>query len=292
MTCPTCSATLGEGPGWACAAGHDHAEIDGVPVLIDFHESVFSREVVLARSEGSPSGGRRRSQAAHKRLLTGENRHARKAAETLVGALPARALVLIVGGSEVGSGAQPLYDAEHLRLVAFDVRPGPWVCLVADAHRIPLAAASVDAVWVQAVLEHVLTPADVVAEIHRVLKPGGWVFADTPFLQGVHEGAYDFTRFTLSGHRWLFRNFQAIESGATGGAGTTLIWALKGLARALTRSDGVARVVAAAFFWLRFLDAAGRRQEDFASGVHFLGRRAEGPTLRPRDIVDFYDGRA
>src|SRR5207237_664581 len=30
------------------------------------------------------------------------------------------------------------------------------------------------------------------------------VLGDTPFMQQVHEGAYDFTRFALSGHRWLF----------------------------------------------------------------------------------------
>ncbi len=49
-------------------------------------------------------------------------------------------------------------------------------------------------------------------EIHRVLKDDGIVYADTPFMQQVHEGAYDFTRFTLSGHRWLFKNFALLDS--------------------------------------------------------------------------------
>jgi len=56
-----------------------------------------------------------------------------------------------------------------------------------------------DAVWIQAVLEHVLDPVRVVAEIHRVLRPGGLVYSEIPFMQEVHEGAYDFTRFRLSG---------------------------------------------------------------------------------------------
>ncbi len=57
------------------------------------------------------------------------------------------------------------------------------------------------------------------AEIHRVLRPGGIVYADTPFLQQVHEGAYDFTRFTDSGHRFLFRRFERIDSGSVAGCG-------------------------------------------------------------------------
>jgi ubiquinone/menaquinone biosynthesis C-methylase UbiE len=32
-------------------------------------------------------------------------------------------------------------------------------------------------VWIQAVLEHVLDPPIVVAEIYRVLRPGGLVYA-------------------------------------------------------------------------------------------------------------------
>jgi 2-polyprenyl-3-methyl-5-hydroxy-6-metoxy-1,4-benzoquinol methylase len=39
-----------------------------------------------------------------------------------------------------------------------------------------------DAVVVQAVLEHVLQPDVVVAEIHRVLRPDGLVYAETPFM--------------------------------------------------------------------------------------------------------------
>ena len=68
-------------------------------------------------------------------------------------------------------------------------------------------------------LEHVLEPELVVAEIHRVLMPDGLVYAGTPFMQQVHEGPYDFMRFTESGHRWLFRRFERLASGATGGPG-------------------------------------------------------------------------
>jgi hypothetical protein len=32
-------------------------------------------------------------------------------------------------------------------------------------------------------------------------------------MQQVHERAYDFSRFTQSGHRWLFKRFSEINAG-------------------------------------------------------------------------------
>jgi SAM-dependent methyltransferase len=50
-----------------------------------------------------------------------------------------------------------------------------------------LSTSALTVCWIQAVLEHALDPPVVVAEIYRVLKPGGLVYADTPFMQRVHE---------------------------------------------------------------------------------------------------------
>jgi predicted SAM-dependent methyltransferase len=47
------------------------------------------------------------------------------------------------------------------------------VNLLGDAHVLPLADGSMDAVVMKFVLEHVPEPAKVVSEIFRVLKPGG-----------------------------------------------------------------------------------------------------------------------
>ena len=87
------------------------------------------------------------------------------------------------------------------------------------------------------------------AEIHRVLRDGGVVYADTPFMQQVHEGPYDFTRFTESGHRYLFRDFAEVESGQVAGAGTSLRWSISYFFRALTRSVALGRIAGLAFFW-------------------------------------------
>ena len=124
-----------------------------------------------------------------------------------------------------------------------------------------------------------------------MLRPGGIVYADTPFLQQVHEGPYDFTRFTDSGHRYLFRGFERIDSGAVAGAGTALLWSIDYFVRALTRSVPLGRIVALCFFWLSHLDRVldPRHSVDAASSVFFLGRKTER-SISGADIVDYYQG--
>ena len=179
--------------------------------------------------------------------------------------------------------------------VETDVSLGPRTQLVLDAHQIPYAAGSFDAVVVQAVLEHVLNPQQCVAEIHRVLRTGGLVYADTPFMQQVHGGPYDFTRFTRSGHRMLFRAFDEVDSGASSGPGTALGWAWQYLWLSLAGNNGTMQLAAKTFarftgFWMKYLDGlAGQhpRALDGACGLYFIGRRADGE-LTDRQILAYY----
>lgn len=189
----------------------------------------------------------------------------------------------------MGSGAEALYAG--CDVLGTDIYPTQHTQLVADAHNLPFADQVFDGVWIQAVLEHVLDPAQVVAEIHRVLKPRGLVYADTPFMQQVHEGAYDFTRFTLSGHRWLFRHFELIEAGATTGAGSALLWSIRYFVRAVTGSRHLGQAVGAAFFWLGWFDGKSQRHEDAAAGTWLYARKS-ADNLAPQDMVSFYEGRS
>lgn len=50
-------------------------------------------------------------------------------------------------------------------------------------HRLPLPEAEFDGVILKDVLEHLLDPVTLVAEVHRVLRPGGRVFASSPDAQ-------------------------------------------------------------------------------------------------------------
>ncbi len=304
LVCPRCRSPLLDGPhGYLCgnasceyAHGDAFPVVAGRPVLVDFERSLLTRAVVVNTATASVVP--RRPQGTWKQrvrdFILGTNPVARARAErfrTLLRQSSPRPAVLVVGGGTVGSGAESLYEDRELGLIGFDVYGSNQVQFIADGHSIPLRDGSVDGVWVQAVLEHVLDPWQVVAEIHRVLKPDGLVYAETPFMQQVHEGPFDFTRFTESGHRWLFRYFTALDSGAVQGPGTQMLWSIDHLARSLFRSRRAGHVAKLLFFWLRFLDrvCSARFAIDDASCCSFLGRRAE-QAMSPKEVVGWYKG--
>jgi 2-polyprenyl-3-methyl-5-hydroxy-6-metoxy-1,4-benzoquinol methylase len=66
-------------------------------------------------------------------------------------------------------------------------------------HHIPVASDYFDAILCIAVLEHVENPEEVVPELHRVLKPGGHLVLEVPFLQPEHKVPTDFQRYTRDG---------------------------------------------------------------------------------------------
>ena len=203
----------------------------------------------------------------------------------------AKPLVLMVGAGAAGAGTDILYRSKDIDQVAFDIYPTALTTFVADGHDIPLKDESVDAACIQAVLEHVLDPGKVVSEIFRVLKPGGIVYAETPFMQQVHEGAYDFTRFTELGHRWLFRRFAEIERGVIGGPGLSFYWSARYLAWGIVRNRALATLISAPFALFALLDLAipPPRRIDGANGVYFLGKKSDEP-LALRDLPKAYKG--
>jgi SAM-dependent methyltransferase len=296
LICPRCSAPLAGGLARCAHCGLEFSQADGLPVLVDFEDSVLDRSIMPQTGARSPvaraNPGRMRS--AVNKAINGENRVAERQARqlvTLTGRLQPRPRVLVVGGGAIGSGLEGFYARQDVDIVAFDIYSSKHVQFVADAHRMPLKNQSVDGVIIQAVLEHVLEPQRVVAEIQRVLRPNGAVYADTPFLQHVHEGAYDFTRFTESGHRYLFRYFREIDSGVVAGPGTQMVWSIDYLLRGLFRSRAAGRLGRLAFFWVRWLDrlVPFPFAVDSASGCYFLGTLSERP-ISPRDAVLRYGG--
>jgi SAM-dependent methyltransferase len=113
----------------------------------------------------------------------------------------------------------------HPQLVNLNIGPFPNVDVVADALRLPYADQSVDAVYCEAVLEHLIDPCQAVREMQRVLVRGGRVFAATPFLQAYHGYPHHYQNFTISGHQQLFSagHFRILESGVCVGPAYTLV---------------------------------------------------------------------
>jgi len=69
----------------------------------------------------------------------------------------------------------------------------------ADGALLPFRDDTFDTVLLLEVLEHVAHPAQVLAEIHRVLKPGGVLLMSMPFLYPLHDAPHDYQRFTAPG---------------------------------------------------------------------------------------------
>jgi SAM-dependent methyltransferase len=258
-------------------------------VLVDFDRSILDARDVIASAASSPLA--RRPPSRFHRLIEPGNPVAERNTDVMVELLPESPTVLIVGGGSIGKGIRRLYEDPQVKIAAFDIYASDVTHVVADAHQIPFQDAAFDAVVVQAVLEHVLEPAQVVVEIWRVLRSGGIVYAETPFLQHVHEGAYDFQRFTESGHRWLFRRFEQIDSGLVAGPGYSLVWTLDHLARGLFRSRRIGLRVRHLCMPLRLLDRMipDAFAVDAASAVFFLGRKSDRE-LTPAEIVEHYRG--
>lgn len=72
-----------------------------------------------------------------------------------------------------------------------------------DGQSLPLRDACVDNVLCSQVLEHVFDPLTFLAELHRVLRPGGRLMLTVPFVWDEHEQPYDFARYSSYGLRHL-----------------------------------------------------------------------------------------
>ena len=84
--------------------------------------------------------------------------------------------------------------------------------IFADASELPFADGSIDAIACYEVMEHVSMPDKVLAEVARVLAPGGIAEFTMPFLYPVHDAPHDYQRWTRHGwSRSLDRAGLAIE---------------------------------------------------------------------------------
>lgn len=315
LECPTChGAGLMAAPDESMAlicqnCGELYPFCNNHPVLISATNSIFPRSAYVARPE-APTAVRQ----------TGLSNSITEAITWRLNAWTPSRSVNLARGRIVKALADKLATNSHRRILivgggtqkeeleqAFGINQRPWcvytdidirsdVDVFADAHDQPFKSNSFDAVITTAVLEHVLYPERVAAEIHRVLKVGGLLYSELPFMQQVHEGAYDFTRYNLSGHRRLLNGFEEIEAGMVAGPGTALVWAIESLLFCFTRrrfSKTILRFISRwAFAWLRHLDHLLKHNPtaiDGASCTYFFGAKST-KKIADETIISRYSG--
>ncbi|MCM8796415.1 MAG: class I SAM-dependent methyltransferase [Candidatus Omnitrophica bacterium] len=177
---------------------------------------------------------------------------------------------------DIGSGKRRL----SCRAINMDIKFFPGVDVIGDAHNPPFKDDYFDLVIARAVIEHVKDPRRTVSQIYRILKKGGCVYAEVPFLQPYHCAPDDFQRYTLSGLENLFKDFKKLDSGFCVGPTGALLGILQEYI-ALFIGIPIARgiiyfLLGWIFFPLRYLDllfAKRKKASLIASSLYFLGKK-------------------
>lgn len=112
---------------------------------------------------------------------------------------------------DAGAGKSPYrnlfkharYEAADFAQLSTAYAPLDYVCDITD---IPVEDATFDRVICNQVLEHVSEPEKAIAELFRVLKPGGRIFLSAPLFFAEHQKPYDFFRYTQFALRKMFED--------------------------------------------------------------------------------------
>ena len=313
LRCPVCRGPVDAGREVAqCRAAACHARYPvagGVPVLIDDGQSVFRADDVAAqlRTVGVvPAAGPLSYTDVVRRLTPSidHNRRRQAALERLVSLCRSgkngELRILLITGLQGPDPQRPLprwESAQPAVVVNAAVLPCQNPAISCDPQRLPFEDKSFDAVVVLDVLHQAVDPRACAGEIHRVLVDKGLVYADSPFVQPAYQGPHDFQRFTLLGHRRIFRRFEEIESGEGAGPGAGLAWAWRSFLGSLSNSRVMSFLLRTlgsfTGFFLQYLDPMLKNRPaslDGAASVYFLGSSSE-KTLSDQELVAGYRGR-
>jgi SAM-dependent methyltransferase len=130
-------------------------------------------------------------------------------------------LILDAGAGE--SAYKRLFDHCNYKAIDLAVGESRWnysnLDYIGPLNDMPIDDAHFDAVLCTQVLEHLEWPRESVAEMYRVLKPGGRIFISVPMAQREHQVPYDFFRYTSYGLRSILSHagFTEIKVVACGG---------------------------------------------------------------------------
>lgn len=178
----------------------------------------------------------------------------------------------------VGSGGDFIQE----RVINFDLDLLPGVNVVGNGENLPFLDETFNLIINQAVLEHVKRPERVVNEIHRVLKKGGYVYVENPFLQEYHGFPLDFQRFTLMGLENILSHFEKIESGVCAGPSAAFGRIFREYIASFSDNIYVHQILKILAGWfifpIRYLDlylSKKKYAHVIAMGLYYIGKKTD-----------------
>ena len=177
----------------------------------------------------------------------------------------------------LGSGGDLINEG----VINFDLDFIPDVNVVGNGENLPFLDETFDLIINQAVLEHVKRPNKIVKEMYRVLKKGGYIYVESPFLQEYHGFPLDFQRYTLMGLENLLSRFQKIESGICAGPSATFGRIFREYCASFSDNlyiHQILKILAGWFiFPIRYLDlylSKKKYAHVIAMGLYYIGQKA------------------
>jgi SAM-dependent methyltransferase len=203
---------------------------------------------------------------------------ARRQVEAVLARAPAGARVV-----DLGAGGRKISP----ETICVDFVPDASTNVVADVERLPFRDGSLDLVYATGLFEHVADERALIREIARVLRPGGIVHVEVPFLEQYHEDPIDCRRLTVPGLELSMQRegFHTLARGAHIGPTVTMLNAVaRWCALWFDGRSVVARGLSfavftglSALFWpLKFLDGILIEKENahhLAMGVYYTGTK-------------------
>lgn len=159
-----------------------------------------------------------------------------------------------------------------------DIQGKANVDVVCDIHDLPNSLGEFDAIICNAVLQYCRNPETVAKQFYRVLKPGGYLFVDAPWVQPFCPNMPDRFRFSQDALKQIFSDFQILKMGPSIRSGSAFAMLGVHIAQNLTRNrylnlglSGIASLLLYPFRWFATID------ESKTAGAFYLVCR-KGPS--------------
>lgn len=294
LICPTCQEStipLKQNTKIICPSCADIFPIvNNTPILLSSNNELFNKDTFTNQESSGFNAGFSAKVSKFLPVIT-LNKFEDDALDGFIMGLKDNSKCLIIGAGHNQHLKHRLVTNNH-QVVVTDVFASDIVDYVCDAMSLPFLNSQFDAVFIIAVLEHVVDPKIAVNEISRVLKMDGLVFSGIPFMQQVHMGCYDFTRYTLLGHRWLYNAFELVKLAPSSGSGSALLWSMTAFLRSFSSNKTITLVVKSFvrvfFFWIKYFDLLQKNNADFALGSYFIGINKKTVIINKKQLIDLY----